>query len=86
VSEALGEVELNDSVLVIRRIHVVLTLKAETPAAMKRKNRRLLTLVRLASDRRSVHWLDLFQVHNSIFAVDHYISVTSSSLEFCILC
>jgi uncharacterized OsmC-like protein len=29
VSEALGEVELDDSVLVIRRIHVVLKLKAE---------------------------------------------------------
>ena len=29
MSEALGEVELDDSVLVIRRIHVVLTLKAE---------------------------------------------------------
>jgi uncharacterized OsmC-like protein len=29
VSEAVGEVELDDSVLVIRRIHVVLKLKAE---------------------------------------------------------
>ena len=29
MSEAIGEVELDDSVLVIRRIHVVLTLKAE---------------------------------------------------------
>ena len=29
VSEAIGEVELDDSVLVIRRIHVVLKLKAE---------------------------------------------------------
>jgi len=29
VSEAVGEVELDDSVLVIRRIHVVLRLKAE---------------------------------------------------------
>jgi len=29
VSEAIGEVELDDSVLVIRRIHVVLRLKAE---------------------------------------------------------
>jgi uncharacterized OsmC-like protein len=29
VSEAVGEVELEDNVLVIRRIHVVLTLKAE---------------------------------------------------------
>ena len=29
MSEAVGEVELDDSVLVIRRIHVVLKLKAE---------------------------------------------------------
>ncbi len=29
MSEAIGEVELDDSVLVIRRIHVVLKLKAE---------------------------------------------------------
>jgi len=29
VSEAVGEVELDDGVLVIRRIHVVLKLKAE---------------------------------------------------------
>jgi uncharacterized OsmC-like protein len=29
VSEAVGEVELEDNVLVIRRIHVVLKLKAE---------------------------------------------------------
>jgi uncharacterized OsmC-like protein len=29
VSEAVGEVELDDNVLVIRRIHVVLKLKAE---------------------------------------------------------
>jgi uncharacterized OsmC-like protein len=29
VSEAVGEVELDDSVLVIRRIHVVLKLKAD---------------------------------------------------------
>jgi uncharacterized OsmC-like protein len=29
VSEAVGEVELDDNVLVIRRIHVVLRLKAE---------------------------------------------------------
>jgi uncharacterized OsmC-like protein len=29
VAEAVGEVELEDSVLVIRRIHVVLKLKAE---------------------------------------------------------
>jgi len=29
VSAAVGEVELEDQVLVIRRIHVVLTLKAE---------------------------------------------------------
>jgi uncharacterized OsmC-like protein len=29
VCEAVGEVELDDSVLVIRRIHVVLKLKAE---------------------------------------------------------
>ena len=29
MSEAAGEVELDDSVLVIRRIHVVLKLKAE---------------------------------------------------------
>jgi uncharacterized OsmC-like protein len=29
VSEATGEVELEDNVLVIRRIHVVLTLKAQ---------------------------------------------------------
>ena len=29
VSEAIGEVELDDNVLVIRRIHVVLKLKAD---------------------------------------------------------
>jgi hypothetical protein len=29
VSEAVGEVELEDNVLVIRRIHVILKLKAE---------------------------------------------------------
>ena len=29
MSEAIGEVELDDSVLVIRRIHVVLKLRAE---------------------------------------------------------
>jgi uncharacterized OsmC-like protein len=29
VSEAVGEVELDDGVLVIRRVHVVLKLKAE---------------------------------------------------------
>lgn len=29
MSEAVGEVELDDSVLVIRRIHVILKLKAE---------------------------------------------------------
>jgi len=29
VSEAVGEIELDDNVLVIRRIHVVLKLKAE---------------------------------------------------------
>jgi uncharacterized OsmC-like protein len=29
VSEAVGEIELEDNVLVIRRIHVVLKLKAE---------------------------------------------------------
>ena len=32
MSEAVGEVELQDNVLVIRRIHVVLKLKAAEPA------------------------------------------------------